>query len=91
MFDASLIFVGAGIGFIAWWTTRFQLCEAGFWRAGRLILWSDIEGYEITEIGALSLKVNGKSLKFYCDVPPAIRQQAEELLASKRKALQAKD
>ena len=88
--SALFIVFGMGTGIIAWGTRRCQLREAGIWCAGRLIPWDKIEGYEISAIGALSLKMPGKSLKYCCNVPPALRQQVEDLLASKCQALQPK-
>jgi uncharacterized membrane protein YobD (UPF0266 family) len=85
--DTSLVLAGVGVGLITWQTMRFQLREAGFWSGNRLIPWDKIEAFEVSEIGSLSLKLSGKSQKFYCDVPPALRQQAEDLLASKCHAL----
>ncbi|MGB7759835.1 MAG: hypothetical protein WBL61_08405 [Bryobacteraceae bacterium] len=69
-------------------TRRFQLREAGFWRAGRLIPWDKIEGCEISARPALHLKMLGDRMKYCCDVPPALRSKAEETLASKCQALQ---
>jgi len=85
-----VVFFALGVGVVVWRTERFQLREAGIWCAGRLIPWDKIEGYEISAIGALSLKMPGKSLKYCCNVPPALRQQVEDLLASKCQALQPK-
>jgi hypothetical protein len=83
-------FLAMGIGMIALGSRRFQLREAGFWSKGRLIPWNQIEAYEVSETGSLSLKLPGKGLQFYCKVPPAVRAKAEDLLASKRHALQPK-
>jgi hypothetical protein len=78
-----VVFFALGVGVVVWRTERFQLREAGIWCAGRLIPWDKIEGYEISASPALHLKIQGKAMKYFCDVPPALRQQAEELLASK--------
>jgi len=90
MFDASFVLVGVGVGIITWQTMRFQLREAGFWNGNRLVPWYSIAGYEISSIGYLSLKLPDTDLQFYCDVPPALRQQADEILASRCHALQPK-
>jgi hypothetical protein len=87
-FLAYPTFLAMGIGMIALGSRRFQLREAGFWPAGRLIPWDKIEAYQISETGSLSLKLPGKSLKFYCKVPPALRAKARDVLASKCHALQ---
>lgn len=85
---AALVFLGVVSGSIASGTRRSQFREAGFWAAGRLIPWGKIDAYEISAIGSLSLKRQVKSFEFFCDVPPALRQQAGDLLASKCQALQ---
>jgi hypothetical protein len=90
VFPAFFVFLGVGAGFITWRTRRFQLCETGFWSAGRLIPWERIESYAITAIGSLNLKISGKSPKFCCDVPQALRPRAEDLLASKCCVFEAK-
>jgi hypothetical protein len=82
VFSALLGLLGTGIGFIAWKTERVQLRGAGFWRGNGLIPWHQIEAYEITPTGSLSLEVQGNR-RFCCDVPAAVRQQAADLLASK--------
>ena len=88
MFDAAFILAGVGGWLIAWQTMRIQLREAGFWNSGRPIPWDRIEAFEVSEIGTLSLKLPGESLQFYCDVPPALRAKAEDVLASKCHAVQ---
>jgi len=79
---------GMGFGFLASRNRRFQLREAGMLRPGRLIPWDRIEVYELSSIGSLSLKIPGRSWTFYCDVPPELRLKAENLLASRCRALQ---
>jgi hypothetical protein len=78
-----LAFLSMGVAFIASGTRRFQLRETGILRPGRLIPWDKIEGYELSSIGTLSLKMKGKRLTFCCDVPSPLRVVAEELLASR--------
>lgn len=88
MLGALWVSVGMGVGLITLRTTRSQLCEAGFWRAGRLIPWDKIEAYKFSASPALHLKIQGERMKFYCDVPPALRVKAEDVLASKCHTLQ---
>jgi hypothetical protein len=87
---AFFAILAMGIGMIALGSRRFQLREAGFWRAGKLIAYDEIEAYEISETGSLSLKTPGETLKSYCKVPPALRSKTKELLASKCPSLQSK-
>jgi hypothetical protein len=69
---------------------RVQLREAGILLHGSLIPWGRIETCEVASIGTLSLKMPGKGWTFCCDVPPELRQSAQELLASRCQALQPK-
>ena len=85
-----LALLGAGVGFIVSGTRRFQLREAGFWNAGRLIPWDRIDAYEISETGSLNLKTPGETLKSYCNIPPALHSKTKELLATKCPSLQPK-
>jgi hypothetical protein len=86
---SSFAMLAMGIGLIDIGARRVQLREAGLWNAGRLIPWDKIEGYEITTAGSLSLKTPAGDVKCDCDVPPALRQQAEELLGSKCRVMRA--
>ncbi len=90
IWSAVLVVLGLSTGFIAWGTKRIQLREAGIWRGGSLIPWDKIEGYEISASPAIHVKTRGKSMRYCCDLPPALRSKVEDLLVSKCQALQPK-
>jgi hypothetical protein len=82
----GFLLLGLGYFMLAAAPKRFQLRERGILCPGKLIPWDKIESYELSSIGTLSLKMPGKKWTFCGDVPPGLRQKAQDLLASKCQA-----
>ena len=63
-------------------TRRFQIREGGMvGRGGKLTQWRQIEGYELSPAGTLSLKIRSKGWTFFCNLPVARHSAVEEVLA----------
>ena len=63
-------------------TRRFQIREGGMvGRRGKLTRWEQIEGYELSPAGTLSLKIRSKGWAFFCDLPVVRHPEAEAGLA----------
>lgn len=60
------------------------ICEAGLLGQGiKLTRWSQIETYEISPIGALSLKLRKKGWTFFCDLAPDRYAEVESILRAR--------
>jgi len=84
MLFPSLFFLGWGLSLITYAQNRFQIRESGLFGGGRrMIRWKKITGYQISPIGALSVKLQSGGWRFFCDVVPAARSDAARILALK--------